>query len=187
MELQCEVLVPSHSSAAPDSSVSVADTREERLRGCCMPRFLILLFRGCSHAWEMLSCIPLRSPRLSQVCFLESSSLVCYPGCFFFFFPPSCLFSMVSRSLINSETGRNEETVTGERSRCPQTHPISMLSPHASDMAVCSLKIDHRQCHFLRTVIYHLITSGYSFSFGKLSGSVILLSPLASFFFNIFF
>lgn len=178
-----------------------------------MPRFLILLFRGCSHAWEMLSCIPLRSPRLSQVCFLaeprlielmawllrlvcsvsscspslESSSLVCYPGCFFLFFPPSCLFSMVSRSLINSETGRNEETVTGERSRCPQTHPISMLSPHASDMAVCSLKIDHRQCHFLRTVIYHLITSGYSFSFGKLSGSVILLSPLASFFFYIFF
>lgn len=156
MELQCEVLVPSHSSGAPDSSVSVADTREERLKGCCMPRFLILWFRGCSHSWEMLSCIPLRSLRLSQVCFLvapwlielmawllrlvcsissyfpslESSSLVCCPGCFFFF-PPNCLFSMVSRSLINSETGR--EWGDGHR----RALPLSTDSPHQHAQPSC--------------------------------------------------
>lgn len=50
-----------------------------------------------------------------------------------------------------------------ERFRCLQTRPISTFGPHASDRGVFSLKIDHRQCHFPRTVIYHLITSGYSF------------------------
>lgn len=65
--------------------------------------------------------------------------------------------------LISDGNGSNEMMAPSERSRCPQTHPISMFSPRASDRGVFSLKIDHRQCHFLRTVIYHLITSGYSF------------------------
>lgn len=68
------------------------------------------------------------------------------------------------------------------RSHCPQTHPLSMCSPHASDMGVFSLKIDHRQCHFPRTVIYHLTTSGYSFPLENFLEALFCFLPLLPFF-----
>lgn len=86
--------------------------------------------------------------------------------------------------LISDGKGRNEMMAPSERSRCPQTRPVSVFSPRASDSGVFSLKIDHRQCHFPRTVIYSLITSGYSFPSENFLEVLFCFLPLLPFFKN---
>lgn len=112
----------------------------------------------------------------------KTVALLCCPGCIFF--SPSHALFVLFQLLISNGNGRNEMMAPSEHYHCPQMRPISLFSPRASDRGVFSSKIDQRQCHFPRTVIYHLITSGYSFPLENFLEVLFCFLPLLPFFLN---
>lgn len=116
-----------------------------------------LVFPPVFHPWRMVA-------------------LICCPGCIFFFFPLSHVRFILFLLLIRDGNSSSEMMNT------PSVHRRVPYSPCASDRGIFSLKIDHRQCHFPRTVIYHLITSGYSFPSENFLEVLFFFFPLLPFF-----
>lgn len=112
----------------------------------------------------------------------KTVAIVCTPGSISFSL--SHFIFMLFGLLISDRNVRNEMMAPSEHSGCPQTRLINMFNPHASDRGVFLLKIDYGQCHFPRTGIYNLITSGYSFpseKFLEVLFCFLLLLPFSCF------
>lgn len=112
----------------------------------------------------------------------KTVAIVCSPESVFFSL--SHFIFVPFRLLLSDGNVRNQVMAPSEHSRCPQTRLINMFNPHASDRGVFLLKIDYGQCHFPRTVIYRLITSGYSFPSEKFLEVLFCFLPLFPFFKN---